>query len=111
MHRLSALLFCLILVFSLGVGAVAHAAEGVTCVAVTAGSALDHSNGDADQVPADADKGYPHHHAGCHGHNFGVPVATIPVAPTREGQVMLLAWRNETKAPVLTDPALRPPQA
>ncbi len=111
MHRLSALFPCLMLVLALGVGAVAHAAESVACVDVTAASALDQSVGDADQVPAVADKGYPHHHTSCHLHNIGVPAAADAVAPRRKLQVMLPAWRNETKAPVLTHPVLRPPQA
>lgn len=111
MHRLSALLMCLMLVLSLGLGSVAHATEGVTCVDATASSSLDHSVGDGDQVPADADKAYPHHHGNCHGHHVGVPIGADPVASIGGLRVTPLAWNNEPRAPVPSDPALRPPQA
>lgn len=38
-----------------------------------------HVPGDCDQVPADADKGYPHCHTGCHGQTATAPVS-IPVS-------------------------------
>jgi len=111
MYRLSTLFLCLMLVLTLGWGSVAHATEGVTCVETTAASSLDHCDGDADQVPADADKAYPHHHGGCHGHHVGVPMASDSAGPTSSVRVTALMWRNAPKAPVASDPALRPPQA
>ena len=33
-----------------------------------------HAPGDGDEVPADADKGYPHHHASCHEHHVNTPI-------------------------------------
>ncbi len=61
MHRLSALFLCLMLVLSLGFGSVAHAAEGPG-VEVSTVTSIGHADGDGDQVPADSQKGYPHHH-------------------------------------------------
>ena len=111
MHRLSALFLGLLLVLTLGLGSVAHASEGVSCVEATAASTLEHSDGDADQVPADADKAYPHHHGGCHGHHVGVPIAADPIDPASSLRMTALVWSNAPKAPAASDPALRPPQA
>ncbi len=111
MHRVTALFLCLMLMLSLGLGSVAHATEGVRCVDFTAASALEHSASDGDQVPADADKSYPHHHGGCHGHHIGVPfeaglVASLDGLPMAHG-----SWNHDPMVPVPSDPALRPPQA
>ncbi len=111
MHRLSALFLSFMLVLMLGLGSVAHATEGVTCIDTAAVSSLDHCDGDADQVPADADKAYPHHHGGCHGHHVGVPIASGSTGPASSVCVTASVWRNAPKAPVASDPALRPPQA
>jgi hypothetical protein len=111
MHRLSALFLSFMLVLMLGLGSVAHATEGVTCIDTTAVSSLDHCDGDADQVPADADKAYPHHHGGCHGHHVGVPIASDSTGPASSVRMTASLWRNAPKAPVASDPALRPPQA
>ena len=111
MHRLSALFLCLMLMLSLGLGSVAHATEAVGCVDTTAASSLEHSDGDADQVPADADKAYPHHHGGCHGHHIGVPFEAKLVASVTGLSVAPPAWNHAPMAPVPSDPALRPPQA
>ena len=68
MSRFAAFLLYIALTLSVGFGAVAHAAEGVAGVEVSAADAVtSHADGDGDQVPADAEKGYPHHHGGCHG--------------------------------------------
>lgn len=111
MPRWSTLFLGLMLVLSLGMGSVAHAAEASMCVEVTTSNALDHSDGDVDQVPADADKAYPHHHGGCSGHEIGAPVATCqPLALNAMGMTPS-AWSNDPKAAVISAPALRPPQA
>lgn len=41
-----------------------------------------HVAGDCEQVPADADKNYPHCHTGCHGHHVATPAAGHATAPT-----------------------------
>ncbi|QCI78825.1 hypothetical protein E6W36_01975 [Hankyongella ginsenosidimutans] len=79
---------------SLGLGSVAHAMELVVCVDAATALESGHVDGDGDQVPADGDKGYPHHHGGCHGHHIEAQVlaseaaqfkvassASVPVAP------------------------------
>lgn len=111
MLRLTALFLCLMLALSLGLGSVAHATEGVACVDGTEASSLEHSEGDADQVQGDADKAYPHHHGGCHGHHVGIPFT--PDTGVAAGKLRLapLAWSHDRIAPVASDPALRPPQA
>jgi hypothetical protein len=113
MHRLSALFLCLILALSLGLGSAARATEGDPCIEVAAAAAaeLGHSVGDADQVPADGGKGYPHHHGGCHGHCVGVPVTTDAVTPFSAASMVPLAFDQRRLARGVADPALRPPQA
>jgi hypothetical protein len=111
MRRLSALFLCLMLVMSLGVGSVAHAAEGPVGVEISAATSIGHADGDGDQVPADSQKGYPHHHAECHGHDIGVPIASNSVASVTEPRVTPSTWNNGPVAPSPSDPALRPPQA
>lgn len=113
MHRLVALFACVAVLFSLAGGSVAHAMEPPACVESTVEAALDvdHAEGDADQVPADAEKGYPHHHGGCHGHHVA--------AALDDGIALQLTGRSSiapahaTARYVATggDPALRPPQA
>ena len=67
-------LFGLILAFwlfvGLATGAVAHAVEVADNGEMTAATAWLHAGGDHDQVPAHADKNYPHHHNICHGHDL-----------------------------------------
>jgi hypothetical protein len=111
MHRLPALFLYLMLVLSLAFGSVAHATEGPVCIEATTATAIDHVDGDADQVPADADKAYPHHHGGCHGHHVGMPIATDPAKPVSTLRTVPLAWNTNPRTVAPSDPALRPPQA
>lgn len=46
-------------------------AAGSVCAEMTA-----HVAGDCDEVPADADKNYPHCHTNCHGHHVAAPMPT-----------------------------------
>ena len=114
MRRLLAFVLCLLLASSLGLGAAVHAAEPITCLetsAESAASTLVHVDGDGDQVPADSEKGYPHHHGGCHGHHIGVPI-TADVVPNAISQTAKgLSWEQAHGAGLIGDPALRPPQA
>ena len=86
MRRLLSLVSILMLAVMLWTGTTAHAAEAMGCVEVSA-EAFGHFDGDSDQVPADPDKGVPHHHGGCHGHHVGVAVdAEAPkAAPAASG--------------------------
>ena len=110
MRRLLALVLCLLLTYTLGLGSVAHANEPVTCVETSAAWSIDHADGDGDQVPADSEKGYPHHHGGCHGHHVGVPITSDPTQHSADPRVQRLRWNHDRTAGAITDPALRPPQ-
>lgn len=110
MRKLLPFLACLMLVLT-GWTGVAHAAETVACVEAPQMDTAMHMAGACDEVPADADKGYPHHHAACHGHHVAAP-AENSVATT-----LTDSWAEfaSHKAPLWlahqSDPALRPPQA
>jgi hypothetical protein len=109
MRTLLPFLACLMVVLTSWSG-MAHAAEAAGGnfggVAFTL-----HSQGDGDEVPADADKAVPHHHSICHGHDVGTP-ASAPsarlladaIAPLPQGHTNALSG---TAALV----RLRPPQA
>ncbi|WP_275504334.1 hypothetical protein [Sphingomonas pollutisoli] len=85
--------------------------EPIVCIDANSAAEIGHTDGDGDQVPADSDKGYPHHHASCHGHHVAAPMAKVESfgqdsigSMTRPAQVTALAA-------AAADPALRPPQA
>ncbi len=110
MRRLLPFLSCLMLVLTAWVGT-AHAAEIGGCIETSRYEAAAHVDGDADQVPADADKGYPHHHGACHAHHMNAPDAdTLPGAtgPAGAGPA---AFDGAALLGRDADPALRPPQA
>jgi hypothetical protein len=111
MHRMLLLLTSLMLALSLGLGSVAHASEPIGCATTGTEVSAGHSDGDSDQVPADGDSGFPHHHGGCHGHHVAAPVADADSAGhARAASIPALAeYRGGVTSP--TDPALRPPQA
>ncbi len=112
MSRFAAFLMYLAVALSLGLGSVAHAAEGVTCIEVSAAdAATSHVDGDGDQVPADAEKGYPHHHGGCHGHHIGVPIKLTSVDQTSIAPVLPRPFDHSRLARAPSDPGLRPPIA
>lgn len=70
-----------------------------------------HVAGDCDEVPADADRGYPHCHTGCHGVQVAVPVPSrlVVTAVATVGRYLPVAQ------PMLSshqgDQTLRPPRA
>lgn len=111
MHRLSALFLCLMLALSLGLGSAARATEGDACIEVTAAAELGHVADDADQVPADSEKGYPHHHAGCHGHCVGLPLTTESAASHAAASMPREGFDESRLARGSAHPALRPPIA
>jgi hypothetical protein len=110
MHRLLPLFACLMLVLTLWAGTAAHAAESLVAVENASSMTWEHSPGDADEVPADADKAVPHHHGLCHGHDVGFPLEFN--APIQGAIVGLQGIRPvPTLGTRQTDPALRPPNA
>ncbi|WP_156397319.1 MULTISPECIES: hypothetical protein [unclassified Sphingomonas] len=110
MNRLAAFFIYFALALSLALGSVAHATEGTACVEISAAdSASPHAAGDSDQVPADADKAYPHHHGGCHGHHIGVPIKLSSVQQPPIAPMLPRAFEQSRSARGPADPALRPP--
>ncbi len=113
MHRLIALFACVAVLLSFAGGSIAHAMEPPACVELTNVAAFDggHAEGDGDQVPADGEKGYPHHHGGCHGHHLATPLgdaAALDLLAHTSGAPVHADARYVTSG---GDPALRPPQA
>ncbi|MFC3441486.1 hypothetical protein ACFOKF_09830 [Sphingobium rhizovicinum] len=110
MRRILLILASVGLLLSLGVAPVAHAVEKLGCVELADDGAY-HSDNDGDQVPGDADNGYPHHHGGCHGHHVAPPLAhaNAPEEVALNSQHDGRATRHLTPAPVGT--TLRPPIA
>ena len=80
MRSLLNLVAALCLIASLMAGSLAHASEAAGTTEVSVATAWLHVDGDHDQVPADADKNYPHHHNVCHGHDLAA-AAKAPAAP------------------------------
>jgi hypothetical protein len=110
-RRVSLMLLLVVAGLSLVFGSVSHATEPVRCLSTTEATELGHSTGDRDQVPSDSEKGFAHHHGGCHGHQVGEPTATKTVHPSLVTSTVgvLDAADRQTSAP--TDPGLRPPIA
>ena len=110
MPRVLSLFIGLALLLSMGVSAAAHMSEqlcitGVEVTALEAG----HDDREGDELPADTEPGYPHHHGGCHGHH----VAMTPSADGQAAQVLLTSMVNPASvsavAAHLAESALRPP--
>ncbi|WP_198355337.1 hypothetical protein [Sphingomonas sp. MA1305] len=116
MRLLLNILACLTLVVGLGSTAMAHALERPD-VSVSAQAPIaeqfaeGHSPGDADQVPADGDKGYPHHHGGCHGDHAAAPIKIASTAWTADLRAIPSSTVRGMLPRATADPALRPPQA
>lgn len=109
--RLLVILVSLFLSANLAYGSVAHAMEPTTSIDNRIAYTMGHTPGDADQVPADSDKGYPHHHAGCHDHQLGEPEAhcTSPIALMTKAAISPAL--SEKLVPSPTTPENRPPIA
>jgi hypothetical protein len=110
MWRPFSFLACLMLVLMLWTGTAAHAAETLLPIAEPSGINWEHAHGDADEVPADADKASPHHHGLCHGHDFRVPPGYSPAAPIVAANLPGFPPVHAL-SPVQADKALRPPIA
>lgn len=111
MARILTFLTCLAVVVSLGWGSFAHAMEPIGCIDARTSAATGHVEGDRDEVPADSDKGYPHHHAGCQGHQIAAPFESAPRLTHVSGDMPLGLVQLVELHGARTDPALRPPQA
>ncbi|KQN26027.1 hypothetical protein ASE86_07625 [Sphingomonas sp. Leaf33] len=110
-QRILSFLIGLALLASLGLGAVAHANEPVCSPGVEAPVSAGHVDGDADQVPADSGKAYPHHHGGCHGHHVATPLDRASQGLRLSVAAKPIGGTTIEVATATTDPALRPPIA
>jgi hypothetical protein len=114
-RRLLNILACL-LAFSLATTATAHVLEQPDVSASSHEARVDevapgHVAGDADQVPSDSDKGYPHHHGGCHGDHVAAPIKITTTALTPDLRLAPIFSSHSLRPLSTADPALRPPQA
>ncbi len=110
MRRLLPFFACLMLVLTAWVG-VAHAAEVGGCIETSQYEAASHVDGDGDQVAADTDKGYPHHHGSCHAHHMSAPDADTLSGTSGPASAELASFNDATLIGRDADTALRPPQA
>ncbi|WP_448664003.1 hypothetical protein ACG3SL_04805 [Sphingomonas sp. CJ20] len=109
MLRRAWLLLIALFAVALTTSAVVHAREAPGSAMIACGGEV-HADGDADQVPANADQDVPHHHGGCHGHAVGLEAGT-PAPVLHSGRAGgAVAPRASVLASLLTDPALRPPR-
>lgn len=116
MFRLIGLLAYVLVSLSVGMTSVAHAMEpqgGATVAAtdVQLVAELGHTKGDSDEVPADTDTGYPHHHVSCHGEHIVAPFSCPSVVATSSLPMTIGLMRLIPLPSRPGDPALRPPQA
>ncbi|MDB5686273.1 MAG: hypothetical protein JWR77_862 [Rhizorhabdus sp.] len=111
MSRLLNLMLLLGLFVAMMGGAMVHAAETPGGGEVTAATSWQHSDGDHDQVPADADKDYPHHHAICHGHDLAVLMKVCAAPPAGDAAGLLRPSADAVPAPAAPGSPLRPPIA
>lgn len=109
--RMLRFLMGLALLASMGLGVAAHANEQMCIPGVEASAVAGHVDGDADQVPADSEKGYPHHHGGCHGHHVAAPLDRITQAAPSTSAGEHMAGDSAELAMAQADSALRPPIA
>lgn len=111
MSRVLLLLMAFFVSLSITTAAVAHAMEPVTCIDSTTAQNMGHSSGDGDQVPADSEKGYPHHHGGCHAHQLADRVVEPQMAVMMNIQSMQPIAFVQSVSASPADPAIRPPIA
>ena len=109
MRKLVPFLACLMLVLTTWAG-MAHAAEAGSVGTSRIEMAV-HAPGDGDEVPADGDKGYPHHHASCHEHNVNTPIVRAATIPVSVASAVPLSVPSRTLSGHDTEADLRPPQA
>lgn len=109
MRRLLPILGWFMVAFTLWTGVPAHAAEAVGCDEISAGQSIVHAEGVGDEVPADSDTPIPHHHNGCHGHQFstvtGAALSSHGDLSSMEQPILMSDIHDSADA----DTALRPP--
>jgi hypothetical protein len=108
MRRVLTLLASLMLVVTAWSGAAQAAGSG--CAEVTEQMTV-HVAGDCDEVPADADKNYPHCHTSCHGHHVAAPMPTRAVGRFAGMTRIYASAVESTLTAYQVARMLRPPQA
>ena len=116
MSRALSLFLGLALLLSMGVSAAAHMSEqlcvtGVEASAVEVGHFDSGRDRDGEQLPADTDTGYPHHHGGCHGHHVAMTSNVLGLAAPVLLTSILSPVAVSAGAAHLAERALRPPIA
>jgi hypothetical protein len=106
-----AFIMALLLSLSIGASATAHAMEPMASINAAEAGYFGHSAGDADEVLADADKGYPHHHGTCHDHGVGVPATAGRLAMSEPSSPALLRQCDDGRPSAVSDTLRRPPRA
>lgn len=109
MRSLLTLLACLVLLLTAWGGA-AQAKSGTGCNETARRMAV-HVAGDCDEMPADADRNYPHCHTGCHGHDVAAPMLDRMPLPVLVVSRSYAAAAQVTLTADPIDRTLRPPQA
>lgn len=110
-YRLFTPLLGMLLAIMLGGQATAHVLEPIAAISPLEAASTGHTAGDADEIPADGDKGYPHHHAACHDHGLGVPATLeslsyrLPVVQAPRTHICAVLATAKPGSP------LRPPRA
>jgi hypothetical protein len=112
MRSLASLFLGLMLLAALAIGQPTRASAPMACGEVASAPAdIFHYEGDADEVPADEDGAYPHHHSTGHDHSAGIsPTGGDDIGPALAASAPWLTQRSSEPASG-TDPGLRPPRA
>lgn len=111
MRTLLALFACMMLVMTTWSG-IAQAA-GPACSEMADQVTVQgpgHGAGNCDEMPADADRNYPHCHTGCHGHQVATPVPSRGPVPAVDPDRAYEPVRQATLSAHQVDQDLRPPQ-
>ncbi|WP_037472335.1 hypothetical protein [Sphingobium sp. ba1] len=111
MRGLLSFFAAVMILFSMGMGTLAHATEALGCVEEESSLSISAADMHGDLQPGDADHGLPHHHGGCHGHHVGTAgsrVAFDGTAATRDRLTIPPVQRLSAVEPART---LRPPIA
>lgn len=109
LQRAWLLILCLI-ASSLVATATLHAQENAAAMEVSCSGAA-HAEADSAPVPADADKGMPHQHGGCHGHAFAVDTSAAVLEIYGRSASQPIAQPSADPSLRAIGPALRPPRA
>ena len=101
----------LLLMLSMALSNVAHAAELIESPSASLATSLPHLDGSADRSGGDEGKGASHHHAGCHGHHIAMEAAHSSMTPARR-LLSAFAPLAPSAPPASVEPRpLRPPIA